>query len=143
MTPTMLALLLLGADAAPRSIDRTEVLSAMKACQGYDVTATTNAARFQAEVLLRLARQARAERPNGAALLIGHAEWFSAFLDRTGLSTDKAPTFARLAHQYGQDLQLDYRADRVIESGETIRPDFAATVKIWWPERPGGPNSYS
>lgn len=140
MISALLALLLSGADAAPRGIGHEEILSAMRACQGYDVTATTNGARFQAEVLLRLARKARAERPDGPALLIGHGEWFSAFLERTGLSTEKAPTFVRLAYRHAQDLQLDYRSDRVVENAETARPDFAASVRIWWP---GGPSSYS
>ncbi len=143
MMPTLLALLLLTAEAAPRSVDREEVLSAMKACQGYDVTATTNGARFQAEVLLRLARQARAERPNGPSLLIGHADWYSAFLERTGLSAEKAPTFARLAHQHAQDTQIDYRADRVVEGAEAMGAGFAARVTIGWPEKPGSPRSYT
>jgi hypothetical protein len=143
MISAVLALLLLADDVPPRGVAHVEVLNAMKACQGYDMTATTNGARFQAEVLLRLARQARAERPHGPALLIGHAEWFSAFLERTGLGTDKAPAFVRLAHQYAQDLQIDYRADRAVENAGNTPPDFAATVRIWWPERPGGPNSYS
>ena len=143
MMSALLALLLSGADAAPRVIGHQEILSAMRACQGYELTATTNGARFQAEVLLRLARQARDERPDGPALLIGHAEWFSAYLERTGLSTEKAPTFVRLAYQHAQDLQIDYRLDRVVENPETVRPDFAASVKIWWPDKPGGPSSYS
>lgn len=138
----LLALLLTG-DAAPRGIGHPEILTAMRACQGYDVTATTNGARFQAEVLLRLARQARAERPDGPGLFIGHAEWFSAFLERAGLSAEKAPTFVRLAYQHAQDLQIDYLIDRVVENADTARPDFAASVKIWWPDKPGGPSSYT
>ena len=140
MMSAQFVLLLLGADAAPRSIDRAEVLDAMKACQGYDVTATTNGARFQAEVLLRIARQARAERPSGPALLIGHADWFAAFLERTGLGAEKAPTFTLLAHQYEQDTKIDYRADRVVENTEATGPGFAANVTIWWPEKKDGPS---
>ena len=141
--PALLAFLLLAGDAPLTTLDRATVVSAMKACQGYDVTATTNGARFQAEVLLRLGRQARAERPNGPALLIGHADWFSAFLERAGLSAEKAPTFARLANQHGQDTEIDYRADRVVENTEAMGAGFAAKVTIWWPERSGTPNSYS
>ncbi len=143
MISSILLLLLLAGDTAPRAIDRVEVLNAMKACQGYDVTATTNGARFQAEVLLRIARQARAERPNGPALLIGHADWFAAFLERTGLRAEKAPTFAVLAHQHAQDTKIDYQADRVVENTEATGSGFAANVTIWWPEKPGAPNSYT
>jgi hypothetical protein len=139
MNPAILGFLLLAADATPRNVSREEILNAMKACDGYDLSATTNGARFQAEVLLRLARLA----PDGPPLVLGHAEWFSAYLERTGLTADKAPLFMRLAHQHGQDLQIDYRADRVVESVEGPRPAFAANVTVWWPEKRGRPTSYS
>ena len=146
MTPAFLALLLSGASVAtapPHVMSQQEILSAMNACQGYNVTATTNGPRFQAEVLMRLARQARADRPEGPDLLIGHAEWFNAYLERTGLSRESTPTFVRLAFEHQQDLQVDYRTDRVVESSSSDRPDFAATVTMWWPEQPGAPLSYS
>ena len=143
MISVFLALLLSGPALPPRTVGQEEVLAAMNACQGYNLTATTNGPRFQAEVLLRLARQARAEHPDGPELLIGHAEWFFAFLARTGLTRETAPTFVRLAYEHAQDLQIDYRTDRVIEDSGPDRPDLAALVKMWWPERPGGPLSYS
>ena len=143
MISAFLALLLSGPVLAPRSVGQDEILAAMNACQGYNVTATTNGPRFQAEVLLRLARQGRAERPDGPELLIGHAEWFFAFLARTGLTKETAPTFVRLAYEHAQDLQVDYRTDRVVENSGADRPDVATIVKMWWPEQPGGPLSYS
>ncbi|MBX7183522.1 MAG: hypothetical protein K1Y01_00085 [Vicinamibacteria bacterium] len=144
MLPVFLALLLSGpAAAAPRVVAQQEILEAMNASQGYNVTATTNGPRFQAEVLMRLARQARAERPDGPALLIGHAEWFHAFLERAGLPKEKAPAYMRLSYEHQQDLEIDYRADRVIDDAGTDRPAFAAIVRMWWPERPGAPSSYS
>ncbi len=139
MNLALVLLLLLAADPTPRHVPREEILSAMRACDGYDPTATTNGARFQAEVLLRLAHQA----PDGPPLFLGHAEWFWAFLERTGLPPGEAPAFSRLAYEHGQDLQIDYRGDRVIESAEGPRPAFAANVTVWWPERRGAPNSYS
>jgi hypothetical protein len=139
MNPAILGFLLLAADPDPRSVPREEILNAMKACQGYDPTATTNGARFQAEVLLRVARQT----PDGSPLRLGHAEWFSAFLERTGLTSDKAPLFARLANEHKQDLQIDYRADRVVESAEGARPAFVANVTLWWPETAGASGAYS
>jgi len=141
--PVFLALLLSGAAAAPRVVSQQDILDAMNACQGYNVTATTNGPRFQAEVLMRLAQKARAEHPDGPELLIGHAEWFHAYLARTGLTSDAAPLFARLAFDHGQDLQIDYRAERVVENAGAERPDFAASVRLWWPDRPGAPSSFS
>jgi hypothetical protein len=138
MNAAALALLLLVVDPTPRQVSREEMLNAMRACQGYDPTATTNGARFQAEVLLRIARQGPA-----APLRLGHAEWFSAFLERAALSSDKAPAFVRLAHAHRQDLLIDPRPDRVIESMEGPRPTFAANVTLLWPEGRGAPSSYS
>lgn len=127
----------------PRVVSREEMLEAMTASQGYDPTATTNGARFQAEVLRRLALGESERRPDGPPLFLGHSNWFSAFLDRTGLTAEKAPTFIRLAYEHGQDIEMDYRRERVIESAEGVRLDFAANVIVWWPEKPGGPKSYS
>ena len=132
MLPVFLGLLLSGpAVAAPRVVAQQEILDAMNASQGYNVTATTNGPRFQAEVLMRLARQARAERPDGPALLIGHAEWFHAFLERAGLPKEKAPAYMRLSYEHQQDLEIDYRAERVVEDAGADRPAFAAIVRMW------------
>ena len=136
-------LLLAPASESSRVVTREEMVEAMRACQGYDPTATTNGARFQAEVVLCLARKAREIHPEGPPLFLGHAEWFSAFLERTGLTAENAPTFVRLAYEHGQDLEIDYRSDRVIESAEGVRPAVAANVTIWWPQAPGAPSSYS
>ncbi len=143
MISVFLALLLSGAATAPRAVGQQEILEAMNASQGYNVTATPNGPRFQAEVLMRLARQARTDHPDGPALLIGHAEWFQAFLERTGLSKEKAPTYMRLSYEHQQDLEIEYREERVIDGASPDRPDFAALVRMWWPDRPGAPASYS
>lgn len=127
-----------------RPVSTTEILEAMQGSQGFDPTATTNGARFQAETLLRLARQARARDPEGTPLFIGRAEWFSAYLVRTGLAAEKTPLFIRLAYEHGQDMEVDYRADRVLERvAEGPRPDLALNVSIWWPEARGRPTQYS
>ena len=49
----------------------------------------------------------------------------------------------RLAFENAQDVQIDYRGDRVVESAEGPRPAFAAHVTVWWPEKRGAPVSYS
>ena len=128
----------------PRALSQQAILEAMGQCTGYDPSATTNGARFQAEVLLRLARQARERDPDGAPLHLGHREWFSAFLESTGLDANAAPLYALLAYRHGQDMVFDYRTDRVIrDAGAGPRPDLALSVVIWWPRRPGGSSQYS
>ena len=104
MISVLLALLLSGAATAPHVVSQQAILDAMNASQGYNVAATPNGPRFQAEVLMRLARQARADHPDAPALLIGHAEWFQAFLERTGLPREKAPTYMRLSYEYQQEI---------------------------------------
>ena len=116
----------------------------MQASQGYEPAATTNGARFQSEVLRHLARQALAQGPPHDPLLIGHAEWFWAVLERTGLTPAEVPAFIRLGHEYEQDIYLEYGNERVIRRvlhGEA--PALALSVSIGWSERRGASTSYS
>lgn len=129
--------------AEARVIGRGPILEAMRKCQGYTLTATTNGARMQAEVLLRLVREARASDPERRPLFLGHEEWFSAYLERTGLGAERAPTFMRLAHDHKQDTEVDYRTERVLASPSASGPDLAANVVIGWPPQAGGPEAYS
>lgn len=131
-------LLVLGAAdavvAAERVVTREELLAAMRSSQGFDPTATTNNPRFQAAVLLQLLRARPSADPEAAHLFLDHRDWFAAYLERTGLTPDKAPLFARLAHEYHQDLEVDARAGRVIERViEGPPPRLAANVTIGWP----------
>ena len=127
-----------------RVVERDEILQAMKQSRGYNLTATTNGPRFQSEVLLRLASDAEARDPRRQPLFIGHREWFEAYLERTGLTRDRAPLFVRLPDEYGQDTIVDYRPDRVVTGTPAVNaPLRALNVCIWWPEREGGPRSYS
>jgi hypothetical protein len=127
-----------------RVIHREEILAAMRASVGFDPSATTNGARFQAEVLLRLAREAAATDGSGRPLFLSHADWFSAYLERTGLTAEKAPAFVWLGNEYGQDLELEYGIERVVLrvlQGPT--PTFALNVRIGWPAKVGKPDEYS
>ena len=127
-----------------RVVDRQELLEAMRERDQYDPAATTNGARFQAEVLLHLARQARDRDPEGMPLRVLHEDWFHALLEVSGRTVETAPMYAQLARQHGQDMEIDYRIDRVIQQVEEgPRPELAANVAIWWPETPGGPTRYS
>ena len=132
------------APAGTVPVSRAEILDAMKASEGYNLEATANGARLHAEVLLRLVRTARARDAERAPLFIGHEDWFSAYLARTGLEAAKAPLFARLAHANRQDTEVDYRTDRVLRpSGGGPSTAVAANVRITWPDEPGRPESFS
>jgi hypothetical protein len=144
LLPLTTLVLLAAPSPAPRVVHRAEILAAMEARRGYDLTATTNGARFQAEVLLDLLRASRARDAEGPPLFIGHAEWFAAYLQRTALRLETAPLFMRLAHEYGQDLEVDARADRVIEKViEGPVPLLAANVTIGWPTSGNKRSRYS
>jgi hypothetical protein len=130
--------------AAGRTVPRPEILAAMRASQGFDPAATTNGPRFQAEVLLRLLRDSQARDPEAGHLFVGHADWYHAFLERTGKTPAEAPLFVRLAFEYRQDLEVDARPGRVVErvvAGPA--PRLAANVTIGWPAGKGAASKYS
>ncbi|HYC89783.1 MAG TPA: hypothetical protein VEO54_11270 [Thermoanaerobaculia bacterium] len=141
----LLPLLLAGvAGAEPvRDVSREEIARAILAekQQGYDITATPNGMRFNGGVILRLARAAHAADPNGPPLFLGHANYFRAYLDATGLSAGRAPTFIAIAHRFGEDQLIDYRRSKVIARVVKGRePLFAVNVVAGWS---GGAPRYS
>jgi hypothetical protein len=126
---------------AQARVPREQILAAMKATQGFDPTATTNGARFQAEVLFRVARAARAASPGVGLLLLRHDDWFGAYLERTGRTAQAAPAFVRLSYENRQDLVVETRMDRVVKAVEEgPPPQDALGVRISWA---GGPDEYS
>jgi hypothetical protein len=109
--------------------------------QGYDVTATANAVRFEAAVLLHLVRCARDS--SRSPLFIDHEDYYRAYLRRTGLTDAEAPVYMRLPFELGQDILVDFRPERVIQEVlEGTAPELALNVMAWWPDRPGVPSSY-
>ena len=131
-------------DSAWQVVNRGEILEAMRLQSGYDPTATTNAARFQAEVLLHLARRAKARNPTGPPLFLQHTDWFEAFLTLTGRTEETAPTYALLGYRNAQDLAVDFRSDRVIrETKVGPTPELAVNVMVWWVRGPDTPDNYS
>lgn len=119
--------------AGLRVVDRAELAEAMRTHGNYDLAATTNGPRLQAEVFFWLARRALVSQPQGSRLFIGHKDWFEVFLDVAKLKAEQAPLPARLVYQYGQDIELDCRPERVIQriSGGR-RAQLALNVKFWW-----------
>jgi hypothetical protein len=141
-------LLLLAVIAAPpegrQLVGRPEILAAMKESAGFDPTATANASRLHAEVVLRLVRAAMSRNPDGPPLFLDRNDWFSAYLERTGLAAAQAPAFARLAREYGQDAEVEYRRKRVLRNeGADPQPAVAANVAFSWSAPAGRGDSYS
>jgi hypothetical protein len=121
-----------------------DLVAAMSLCRGYNILATTNAARFHAEVLLRLARQARERDPEGGPLFIRQEDWFQALLKVSGIGEEGAPTFASLAKKNGQDFLVEYRENHVIR--QVVRgptPSLALDVNYSWALRPNKATEYS
>ncbi|HKZ73332.1 MAG TPA: hypothetical protein VJ011_04665 [Steroidobacteraceae bacterium] len=119
----------------PVRVERAAIAAIMQSerSRGYDLTASSNAVRLQVAVILQLARAARERAPDGAPLLLGHDEYFQAFLDTAGLSAAQAPLFARVAHDHHEDLLVEYRTDRVVRRAGGTPPSLAATVCGGWP----------
>ncbi|NIR47134.1 hypothetical protein GWO43_01410 [candidate division KSB1 bacterium] len=125
-------------------VSRDELKAAMRLPSGYDPTATTNVGRFQADVILHLAREAHKQNPNGPPLLIRYNDWFWAFLQVNDIPLRDAPKFSLLAYEHQQNQLIDYRRDRVIQQVvEGPSPELAVNVKVWWPESADLPDKYS
>jgi hypothetical protein len=130
--------------SAFQAVSRAQLLEAMKASQGYDLTATPNGARLQAEVLLRLVREHSARDPRGAPLFIDSGDWYFALLERCGLPPERAPLYARLSYENHQDTLVEYGLERVLDA-DTAEPRPAAAANVWtgWAQAPGARDSYS
>ncbi len=132
------------AGPAYHEVTRQEILEAMRQVGDYNLTATTNGARFQWEALLYLARRAEQRDPKGPPLFIIGADWFRAFMEVTGRPESEMPLYARLSREYEQHMDVEYRMDRVIRKViDGPAPQFALNVRIWWEDRPGKPDRYS
>jgi hypothetical protein len=124
----------------PRVVSKDEILAAMQNCRGYELRATANGPRLQVEVLRSLVADAERTDPARRPLLFGHDEWYQAFLERLQVPSERAPLYARLGRDIGQDLVADWRRERVIEQ-VLAGPDpvWAANVRIYWAAGPGKP----
>lgn len=115
----------------------------MAESRGFNLLATTNGGRLQAEVLLRLARRAMERDPTGPPILIRHQDWSAALLDVTATPADRAPRYAVLAFEHRQDVAVDYRPGWASEVVEGPAPRLALDVTISWPDAPGVARQYS
>ncbi len=135
---------LAGVEGAYNVVGQSEVLEAMQQHYGdYQLTSTTNGA-WLAEVVLSLVRQAKERDPDGPPLFLRHEEWFKSFLAVTGQTEETVPEYALLNYRYEQNMEVDYRLDRVIrEVVEGPVPELAVNVRIRWADGPGRPDRYS
>jgi hypothetical protein len=135
-TALVLRTALAAADPQPSPVRVTaeRLLAAMKESRAYELTATVNGPRLQADVVLKLIHEAVARDPQRRPLLVGHREWYEAFLARTALTPSTAPLYVRLPYEVGQDLLVDYRTEVVVEKVVAgPAPRRAANVWIFWP----------
>jgi hypothetical protein len=120
------------------------LLEAMREVHAYELTATANGPRLQADVVVKLVHEATTRDPERRPLFIGHREWFEAFLARTGLAPSQAPLYVRRPYEVGQDLVVDYRRESVVEAVlQGPEPRVAANVRIFWAKGAGQPDQYS
>lgn len=132
-----------GADAPVRAREH-DVAVAMRAEQalGYDLRATSNAARLQAEVILRLARAAHARDSLGPPFVIGADTYQAAFVEVTGVAVDALPVFIRMASRYGEHLLIEHRRGRVLDAVvDGPAPLLVVRVRGGWAG--GGPSRYA
>ncbi len=126
------------ASPAPVRVPTERVLGAMREVKAYTLTATANGPRLQADVVLALVHEAATRDPERRPLLLGHREWYEAFLARTGLRPPQAPLYVRLPYEIGQDLVVDYRREAVVDSVlQGPAPRVVANVWISWKAGPG------
>jgi hypothetical protein len=128
---------------APRRVSKEAIEAAMRveAAKGYELKATSNGARLLPAVLLALARDAAASDPSGTPLLVGHDEYFQAYVAVVGTTAEDAPVFARVPHDNKEDQIIEYRRDRVLRGSPNRSPAMALAVCGGWPEP--GPARYT
>jgi len=132
------------ATTAWRVVAAERLLQAMEDVRAYELTATANGPRLQADVVLALVHEAQARDPERRPLFIGHREWYEAFLARTGLPPSQAPLYVRRPYEVGQDLVVDFRREAVVDAVlEGPPPRAVANVRIFWERAPGKADQYS
>lgn len=127
-----------------RAVPTERLLEAMNEVRAYELTATANGPRLQADVVLALVHEAQAQDPERRPLFIGHRQWYEAFLARTSLPPSKAPLYVQRPYEVGQDLVVDYRRESVVDAVlQGPQPRAVANVRIYWERAPGKPDQYS
>lgn len=130
--------------ARTQRVSRDRLVQAMALQKGFDITATTNGARFQGGVLLQLAQWALEGDGDGAPLFIDHEDSFEAYLQVARLTRAQAPVFVRKAFEHRQAQLVEYRRDAVIAAVDAgPQPRLALSVTASWPDTRDLPRHFS
>ena len=137
-------------DASPwdgaQTVPRETIVAALhqQQAQGYRIDAIANSVRLQSGVMLAIADAMHTANPQPRPYRINHRDFYSAFLEVTGLTPETAPSFVSASHAANEDYLIDARLGQVLDLGTTAdRPQRALNVKAGWPTVPGAPTSYS
>jgi len=129
-----------------RPVAREQIVTALRQQQalGYRIDAIANSVRLQSAMMLALADAIRGDDPPQRPFRIDHRDYYSAFLEVSGLTEQTVPSFVAAPYAAHEDYLVDPRIDEVIEASATSdRPQRALNVKAGWPPAPGVPTSYS
>lgn len=125
-------------------VSRGLLIAAMRTQVGYKLSATTNGARFESAVFLELARAASLAAPNGEPMYISRVDWVAALREVTGLRVEELSPATRLVYEYRQDVQIEYRREKVIRAVRRgPQPRQALAVRHEWPADTGRPERFS
>lgn len=129
-----------------RPVTREQIVAALRQQQalGYRIDAIANSVRLQSGVMFALAEALRAQDSRQQPFRIGHRDYYSAFLEVSGLTEQTAPSFVAAPYAAHEDYLVDPRIEQVIDLSATRdRPQRALNVKAGWPPGAGVPTSYS
>ncbi len=115
-----------------------ELVGIMKKVKGYKPLMTTNAVRFQSEVIFYLIEWAKQKHPDADGVLLGHKKWFRASLAVNNVRKEDAPGYMKLAYQNKQDMRIVFKGEEIVKPGNVASsPDASAHIRTWWPKTPG------
>ena len=146
LRPLVLALAAL-APAAPRPgwvvVPTQRLLEAMREVRSYELTATANGPRLQADVVLELVHEPPGI-PSADRSSSGTASGSMRSSPEPASPPSQAPLYVRRPYEVGQDLVVDYRKEAVVEAVlQGPPPRVAANVRIFWAKGAGRPDQYS
>ena len=116
-------------------IKHQKIFEAMDTQKGYDITATTNVARFQLFTLIQVAKNSLKQNPSKKLLYLNYLEWRKAYKMVSKLKNSQFPEFSNCAIIHKQNLLLDLRENKVIKKViKGPQPKFAFNVILGWPK---------
>ena len=123
--------------AVPKSasrLPREQIQAAMKpeVARGYNLLVSTNASRFNAAVLLQLAKAVKSD-SSRHGFVIHHDDWYESFRVSLGLDSSRVPEYVDLQRVHHQDRYVQISpAGVVVEEGPA--PHLVLHVWSGWPE---------